>query len=155
MKEEEKLLFQKAKIKWLSLGDKNNAVFHRALKSRYSRNRVNVIYDEEGYNELFKKKLCKEDASTWLGMLQLVASILESIQVYWATVFLLPQTVIKEINRLLKGFLWNQSDQSNKNAKVAWKNLRIPKAKDLQLRVPCILESARPSIESSLYLGVH
>ncbi|GKB39981.1 RNA-directed DNA polymerase, eukaryota, reverse transcriptase zinc-binding domain protein [Tanacetum coccineum] len=72
MREEEKLLFQKAKIKWLSMGDKNNAFFHRALKSRYSRNRVNAIHDErgessfvnklQGCNELFKKKLCNVDA---------------------------------------------------------------------------------------------
>ncbi|GJV75553.1 RNA-directed DNA polymerase, eukaryota, reverse transcriptase zinc-binding domain protein, partial [Tanacetum coccineum] len=48
MKEEEKLLFQKAKIKWLSMGDMNNAFFHRALKSRYSRNRISVIHDERG-----------------------------------------------------------------------------------------------------------
>ncbi|GKB93812.1 RNA-directed DNA polymerase, eukaryota, reverse transcriptase zinc-binding domain protein, partial [Tanacetum coccineum] len=60
---------------------------------------------------------------SYAGRLQLVASIFESIQVYWATVFLLPQSVIEDINRLLKGFLWNQSDKSNGKAKVAWKNL--------------------------------
>ncbi|GKA73603.1 RNA-directed DNA polymerase, eukaryota, reverse transcriptase zinc-binding domain protein [Tanacetum coccineum] len=42
---------------------------------------------------------------SYAGRLQLVASILESIQVYWATVFLLPQTVIKEINSH-KDTLW-------------------------------------------------
>ncbi|GJR89329.1 hypothetical protein Tco_0213340 [Tanacetum coccineum] len=34
MKVEEKLLFQKAKIKWLCLGDRNNSYFHKVLKSR-------------------------------------------------------------------------------------------------------------------------
>ncbi|GKD87355.1 RNA-directed DNA polymerase, eukaryota, reverse transcriptase zinc-binding domain protein, partial [Tanacetum coccineum] len=70
MKEEEKLLFQKSKIKWLSMGDRNNAFFHRTLKSRYSRNNINVIHDEGGsrfegeqdYDNLVKKKLCKVDA---------------------------------------------------------------------------------------------
>nr|GFC44052.1 RNA-directed DNA polymerase, eukaryota, reverse transcriptase zinc-binding domain protein [Tanacetum cinerariifolium] len=61
----------------------------------------------------------KNKVLSYAGTLQLVASILESIQVYWATVFLLPQTVIQEINQLLKGFLWNQSDQVNEKAKVA------------------------------------
>nr|GEU76611.1 hypothetical protein [Tanacetum cinerariifolium] len=40
--------------------------------------------------------------------LQLIDVVLESINVYWASVFLLPTTIIKEINRLLKNFLWNQ-----------------------------------------------
>ncbi|GJY63033.1 RNA-directed DNA polymerase, eukaryota, reverse transcriptase zinc-binding domain protein [Tanacetum coccineum] len=53
----------------------------------------------------------------------------EDRQMYWATVFLLPQSVIEDINRLLKGFLWNQSDKSNGKAKVAWKNLCMPKSK--------------------------
>ncbi|GKG17101.1 hypothetical protein Tco_0362058, partial [Tanacetum coccineum] len=66
---------------------------------------------------------------SYAGRLQLVASVLESIQVYWATVFLLPQAVIDDINKLLKGFLWNQNDQANGKAKVAWKKLCMPKAK--------------------------
>ncbi|GJR98189.1 RNA-directed DNA polymerase, eukaryota, reverse transcriptase zinc-binding domain protein [Tanacetum coccineum] len=48
MKDEEKLLYQKAKIKWLKVGDKNNAYFHRALKSRNHRNRINAIKDTQG-----------------------------------------------------------------------------------------------------------
>ncbi|GJR36423.1 RNA-directed DNA polymerase, eukaryota, reverse transcriptase zinc-binding domain protein [Tanacetum coccineum] len=48
MRDKEHLLFQKAKIKWLSVGDKNNAYFHRVLKSRNHRNRVNVIHDDVG-----------------------------------------------------------------------------------------------------------
>ncbi|GJX41230.1 hypothetical protein Tco_0256220 [Tanacetum coccineum] len=40
----------------------------------------------------------------------LVASVLESIHVYWASVFLLPVGVINDINKILKNFLWNQSD---------------------------------------------
>nr|GEU38896.1 pentatricopeptide repeat-containing protein At1g63330-like [Tanacetum cinerariifolium] len=55
--------------------------------------------------------------------LQLVASVLESIHVYWATIFLLPQTIINDINGLLKGFLWNQDERASGRAKVAWKNL--------------------------------
>ncbi|GKF44576.1 hypothetical protein Tco_0131128, partial [Tanacetum coccineum] len=60
--------------------------------------------------------------------LQLVASVLESIHVYWATVFLLPQIVIHEINSLLKGFLWNHEERDNGRAKVAWNSLCKPKS---------------------------
>ncbi|GJU50290.1 RNA-directed DNA polymerase, eukaryota, reverse transcriptase zinc-binding domain protein [Tanacetum coccineum] len=54
-------------------------------------------------------------------------AVLESIHVYWASVFLLPITIIKEINKLLKGFLWNHGETSKGNAKVAWKNICKPK----------------------------
>ncbi|GKE60209.1 RNA-directed DNA polymerase, eukaryota, reverse transcriptase zinc-binding domain protein, partial [Tanacetum coccineum] len=55
----------------------------------------------------------------------------KSIQVYWATIFLLPQAVIDDINRLLKGFLWNQSDQANGKAKVP--NITLTHDKDDEL----------------------
>ncbi|GJX08250.1 RNA-directed DNA polymerase, eukaryota, reverse transcriptase zinc-binding domain protein [Tanacetum coccineum] len=57
----------------------------------------------------------------------LIAGVLESIHVYWASVFLLPITVINEINKLLKGFLWNQGDIAKGKAKVAWINLCRPR----------------------------
>ncbi|GJS86975.1 RNA-directed DNA polymerase, eukaryota, reverse transcriptase zinc-binding domain protein, partial [Tanacetum coccineum] len=39
---------KKAKIKWLSVGDMNNEFFHRVVKSRNHKNRVNAIHDEDG-----------------------------------------------------------------------------------------------------------
>nr|GEU31677.1 hypothetical protein [Tanacetum cinerariifolium] len=71
--------------------------------------------------------------------LQLIASILESIQVYWCIVFLLPKTVIKEINNLLIGFLWCNGELSRGKAKIAWKKICMPKShrglglKDLEI----------------------
>jgi hypothetical protein len=38
----------KAKVKWLSVGDKNNAYFHKTLKSRQHKNRIGTINDELG-----------------------------------------------------------------------------------------------------------
>ncbi|PWA66317.1 RNA-directed DNA polymerase, eukaryota, Reverse transcriptase zinc-binding domain protein [Artemisia annua] len=49
LKDEEKLLFQKSKVKWLSVGDRNNAFFHKSLRSRHHRSRIEVINDELGY----------------------------------------------------------------------------------------------------------
>nr|GEY28841.1 hypothetical protein [Tanacetum cinerariifolium] len=48
VKDEEKLLYQKCKIKWLSYGDKNNSFFHKILKGRNQRNRIPAIYDSDG-----------------------------------------------------------------------------------------------------------
>nr|GEX68190.1 zf-RVT domain-containing protein [Tanacetum cinerariifolium] len=64
---------------------------------------------------------------SYAGRLQLVASILASMQVYWASVFILPRTVVKDIDRLLKGFLWCQGDLSKRKPKVAWKQICRPK----------------------------
>ncbi|GKC34384.1 hypothetical protein Tco_1046768 [Tanacetum coccineum] len=47
-KDEEKLLLQKSRIKWLSYGDKNNSWFHKVIKSNQQRNRVLSICDEDG-----------------------------------------------------------------------------------------------------------
>ncbi|GJZ10330.1 RNA-directed DNA polymerase, eukaryota, reverse transcriptase zinc-binding domain protein [Tanacetum coccineum] len=47
----------------------------------------------------------KNKALSYAGRVQLIASILSSMQNYWASVFLLPKQVIYEINKTLKGFL--------------------------------------------------
>ena len=68
-------------------------------------------------------------ARSWLnrnlyssGRLQLLNSILFSIQVYWSCLFILPKTVIEKITPLWKG-----SDLSYGNAKVAWDTICFPK----------------------------
>nr|GEU89064.1 hypothetical protein [Tanacetum cinerariifolium] len=48
IKDKNKLLYQKGKIKWLSVGDRNNAYFHRVLKSKNHKNRINSIRDGKG-----------------------------------------------------------------------------------------------------------
>ncbi|GJX84964.1 RNA-directed DNA polymerase, eukaryota, reverse transcriptase zinc-binding domain protein [Tanacetum coccineum] len=69
----------------------------------------------------------KNKCLSYAGRLQLISSILESIHVYWASVFLLPQGVIKDINKILKGFLWSQGELSKGKANVAWRNICSPK----------------------------
>ncbi|GKB71597.1 RNA-directed DNA polymerase, eukaryota, reverse transcriptase zinc-binding domain protein [Tanacetum coccineum] len=64
----------------------------------------------------------------YAGRLQLIASVLESIHVYWPSVFLLPLTVINNINKILKSFLWGHGDSSKAKAKVVWKNICRPKS---------------------------
>ncbi|GKD10711.1 RNA-directed DNA polymerase, eukaryota, reverse transcriptase zinc-binding domain protein [Tanacetum coccineum] len=64
-----------------------------------------------------KVKNWKNKSLFYAGRLQLIAVVLESIHVYWASVFLLPVTIINEINKMLKGFLWNQGDSAKGKAK--------------------------------------
>ncbi|GJW15973.1 RNA-directed DNA polymerase, eukaryota, reverse transcriptase zinc-binding domain protein [Tanacetum coccineum] len=48
MKDEESLLFQKAKVNWMREGDKNNAYFHKVVKEMFHRSRIVSICDEAG-----------------------------------------------------------------------------------------------------------
>ncbi|GJU17883.1 hypothetical protein Tco_1145849 [Tanacetum coccineum] len=61
------------------------------------------------------------------GRLMLIAAVLEAISVYWASVFKIPKTVIKEINGILKRYLWSNSESARGKAKVAWKQVCKPK----------------------------
>ena len=65
---------------------------------------------------------------SYAGRLQLIASVLTSLHVYWAAVFLLPKAVIYEIDRVLKGFLWIKEELIRGQAKVAWKDVCTPKS---------------------------
>ncbi|GJR63973.1 hypothetical protein Tco_0010038, partial [Tanacetum coccineum] len=71
----------------------------------------------------------KNKSLTYAGRLMLVASVLESIHVYWALVFLLPVGVINDINKLPKNFLCNQNDGVKCKANEAWKNVCKAKQK--------------------------
>nr|GEV72919.1 retrovirus-related Pol polyprotein from transposon TNT 1-94 [Tanacetum cinerariifolium] len=63
-----------------------------------------------------------------LRRLQLIAFVLESIHTYWCCVFLLPKSVVKDINRIMKNFLWSHTDESKGKAKIAWKSVCKPKS---------------------------
>lgn len=61
------------------------------------------------------------------GRLQLVISVLSSMHVFWSSVFILPISISKEIEKLLRGFLWCQGDLKHGKAKVSWKCICLPK----------------------------
>ncbi|GJU22274.1 RNA-directed DNA polymerase, eukaryota, reverse transcriptase zinc-binding domain protein [Tanacetum coccineum] len=55
----------------------------------------------------------KNKTLSYAGRLQLIAFVLASMHIYWALVFLIPKTTVKEIEKALKGFLylgpWNEA----------------------------------------------
>ncbi|XP_011078512.1 uncharacterized protein LOC105162217 [Sesamum indicum] len=65
----------------------------------------NVLRVGRGY--LFRKRV------------QIIKSVLTSLSVYWASAFILPKCVIKEIEKRLRRFLWKGTGSSG-YAKVAW-----------------------------------
>lgn len=49
------------------------------------------------------------------------------MQVYWASIFVLPSKTIKEIESSLMAFLWSGPDMKHTGAKVKWDDICRPK----------------------------
>jgi hypothetical protein len=63
---------------------------------------------------------------SFAGRLQLINSVLVSLHVFWARVFILPMKIIRIIEQKLNRFLWSGNDSKAK-AKVSWDNICFPK----------------------------
>lgn len=63
-----------------------------------------------------------------VARLQLVISVLSSLHVYWLSIFILPESITLEIEKLLRGFLWCIGEMKKGKAKVAWHDLCLPKS---------------------------
>ena len=66
----------------------------------------------------------------WLsfaGRQQLVLSVLSSMHLYWASVFILSAGTIHDIEQLMCGFLWFQGEMQRGKAQVSWDDVCLPK----------------------------
>ncbi|GAV82775.1 hypothetical protein CFOL_v3_26226, partial [Cephalotus follicularis] len=63
---------------------------------------------------------------SYAGRLQLIKSTLESLQVFWSSTFLLPSTVTKECEKLMRRFLWGGKGISFKQSLVKWSKVYLP-----------------------------
>nr|GEV86782.1 hypothetical protein [Tanacetum cinerariifolium] len=63
------------------------------------------------------------------GRLQLIQSVIGSMHVYWASVFILPSHILLNIEQLMRSFLWCQGPMVKGKAKVAWEVVCLPKNK--------------------------
>nr|GEW83655.1 hypothetical protein [Tanacetum cinerariifolium] len=66
---------------------------------------------------------------SFAGRLQLISSVLSSLQVYWASLFILPIEIWYLIDRLFKNFLLTKGESIRGMASVAWKDACKPKSK--------------------------
>ncbi|KAL0297916.1 UNVERIFIED_CONTAM: hypothetical protein Sangu_3171400 [Sesamum angustifolium] len=64
---------------------------------------------------------------SYAGRLQLIKSVLSTLHTYWASVFILPKGVLKNLEKKMRTFLW-QGQSGRGNAKVAWAQICKPKA---------------------------
>ncbi|XP_071729197.1 uncharacterized protein [Rutidosis leptorrhynchoides] len=69
----------------------------------------------------------KTKTLSYAGRLQLISSVLSSMQIYWCSVYLLPKETINDIERMLKNFLWNSGNALKGRAKIAKKMVCKPK----------------------------
>ncbi|GKD63306.1 hypothetical protein Tco_1305414 [Tanacetum coccineum] len=60
---------------------------------------------------------------SYVGIVQLIASILSSMQAYSEFVVKIPKTVVKDIDGALKRFMWSNNAMSKGRSKVAWKSV--------------------------------
>ena len=64
---------------------------------------------------------------SYAGRLELLKSVLYGIIQFWLNIFLVPDTVIKQIICLCRNFLWTGTASRNKSALVAWCMVCLPK----------------------------
>ncbi|XP_071727247.1 uncharacterized protein [Rutidosis leptorrhynchoides] len=64
---------------------------------------------------------------SFTGRVQLISSVLVSMQVYWYSVFIVPDNVIKDIEKMMRGFLWCQGEMKKGKTKVKWNGVCRPK----------------------------
>ena len=74
-------------------------------------------------------------AQTWManllsyaGRLQLVKSILSSMQNCWAHIFPLSKKIIQVVERVCRRFLWTGKTEHSKKAPIAWATIQMPKS---------------------------
>ncbi|XP_062103721.1 uncharacterized protein LOC133814824 [Humulus lupulus] len=65
---------------------------------------------------------------SYVGRTQLVHSVLLGIRNYWMSVFLLPQSVVREIDRLCRNFLWGEKGSCSKFHLSSWEHVCRVKA---------------------------
>ncbi|KAL2252686.1 UNVERIFIED_CONTAM: hypothetical protein Sindi_0063300 [Sesamum indicum] len=61
-------------------------------------------------------------SSSYAGHIQIIKSVLSAMSIYWASAFILPKAIIKQIEKRLRTFLWKGTSTSG-YAKVAWKDV--------------------------------
>ena len=65
---------------------------------------------------------------SYAGRLQLIQSVLFSIQNYWCRQFILFKGMIKVINQKCSRFFWKGNDTPLRGARVSWMDICYPKA---------------------------
>ncbi|KAL2247998.1 UNVERIFIED_CONTAM: hypothetical protein Sindi_2652100 [Sesamum indicum] len=70
---------------------------------------------------------------SYAGRIQIIKSVLSAMSIYWASAFILPKAIIKQIEKRLRTFLWKRlrtflwkGTSMSGYAKIAWKDVCKP-----------------------------
>ncbi|KAJ9547121.1 hypothetical protein OSB04_019664 [Centaurea solstitialis] len=63
---------------------------------------------------------------SFAGRKQLIVSVLQSMQLYWMAIYVLPSGVVHELESCFRDFLWAQGDSSKGKCKIAWDTVCKP-----------------------------
>ena len=66
-------------------------------------------------------------ALSYAGRLQLIGSVLYSIQQYWCSLFVIPKFTIAKIEQAFISFLWSGKTGNSHRAKISWESVSLPK----------------------------
>ena len=69
----------------------------------------------------------KSQFLSYAGRTLLINSVLAGIQYFWAGMFILPKSVLKQLTQLMSRFLWTGHVDSSYGAKIAWEKVCRPK----------------------------
>ncbi|XP_056691786.1 uncharacterized protein [Spinacia oleracea] len=64
---------------------------------------------------------------SYTARMQLINSVLLSLHMYWAQVYILPRSVLLDIIKICKAFLWSGQTYSTKPSNIAWERVCSPK----------------------------
>ncbi|XP_062109675.1 uncharacterized protein LOC133821329 [Humulus lupulus] len=65
---------------------------------------------------------------SFASRIQLIHSVLFGLRNYWMSVFVLPQSIIKEVEKLCHGFLWGVNGNRSRIHMASWEKVCLPKA---------------------------
>ncbi|GJV53521.1 RNA-directed DNA polymerase, eukaryota, reverse transcriptase zinc-binding domain protein [Tanacetum coccineum] len=111
-----------AKVYGLDANLRKSVIFFGSIKDEVKRELLQILPFKCGKlpvrylgAPLLAKRLSVQDCKVLLDKL------------YWAYVYLLPNTIIKDIDKMFKMFLWNSGESARGKARIAWKMVCRPK----------------------------
>nr|XP_043625586.1 uncharacterized protein LOC122597011 [Erigeron canadensis] len=115
---------------------KKSTIFFSNVSEQTKQGILNIMpFDEDSFIKIAKSLWKKWKKGFWIGginpsfagRLQLIRSVLSSMHVYWASIFILPSRIVNDLEKTMRGFLWCQGPMQQGKAKVAWKDICVPK----------------------------
>lgn len=87
---------------------------------------------------------------SFVGRLELIKSVLQSITNFWMGAFRLQSSYIQDIEKLCSTFLWSGHELNPKKANISWEEITEPKEEG---RLRCLRESNKVCCLKLLWIG--